>query len=379
MSLKKAIFWSCFWFATSIVFAVLMWMFIEKIYHLDFFSHYVPKTSEVSKKIDFVNFEELILKKIKNDENKTFLLTCYTVDSKKEFYRLNDNISDEKKKRTFDIIESVEYKWVGFRDKKLLEFMTGYLLEKALSIDNLFVFLIIFTYFRIRPSYQRRVLNFGILGVIILRGVFIALGSAIVDNFHWVLYVFGLLLFYAAYQMLFGKDTEIDPEKNVVLKYLQKIIPIDLSITDTSHFFVKKNAKWHGTSLFIVLIVIETSDVVFAIDSIPAVFAITTDPFIVFSSNLFAIMGLRSLYFLIEKIQSIFKFVKYGVGVVLAFAGVKMFVHIDVVISLIAIVVIFVVAIALSIIDKNKNTLNKSNIDNINKNKNTLDKSNIVH
>lgn len=207
--------------------------------------------------------------------------------------------------------------------EKALEFLTGYIIEESLSVDNLFVFLILFKYFGIDSRHQRRVLNWGILGVIVLRGIFILLGVTLITHLHFVLYIFGVVLIYSGYKMSFQKETEIHPEKNKILKLFKKF-------TRTTHemhgerFFITKNGKRYATPLMVCLITIESTDIMFAIDSIPAIFAITHDPFIIFSSNILAVMGLRSIYFLLAAVADRFAFVKRGVGIILAYVGVKM-------------------------------------------------------
>jgi tellurite resistance protein TerC len=207
--------------------------------------------------------------------------------------------------------------------EKALEFLTGYIIEESLSVDNLFVFLILFKYFGIDSRHQRRVLNWGILGVIILRGIFILLGITLITYLHFILYVFGVVLIYSGYKMTFLKETEIHPEKNKILQLFKKF-------TRTTHelhgerFFIKKNGKRYATPLMVCLVTIESTDIVFAIDSIPAIFAITHDPFIIFSSNILAVMGLRSIYFVLAAVSDRFVFVKRGVGIILAYVGVKM-------------------------------------------------------
>ena len=213
------------------------------------------------------------------------------------------------------------YYYLG--SQKAMEFLAGYVIEESLSVDNLFVFLIIFGYFKITPSQQRRALNYGILGVILLRGVMIYLGSTLVTHFAWILYVFGVILLYSGYKIAFGGEMQVAPENNVVIRMFKKIMPVKASYAG-SHFFIKENGKWFAAPLLVALIVIETTDVMFAIDSIPAVFGITTDPLIVFSSNFMAVLGLRSIYFILEKLHTVFVYVKYGVGLVLVFVGAKM-------------------------------------------------------
>ena len=245
-------------------------------------------------------------------------------------------------------------------EQKALEFFTGYVIEKSLSIDNLFVFLLIFTYFKVQPVQQRRVLNFGIIGVVILRGILILLGTALVKEFHWVMYLFGVVILYSGYQITFGEEKQIEPDKNLILKVFRKFIPVSSDNND-SHFFFHEKGVLHATSLFVVLLIIETTDVVFAVDSIPAIFAITTDPLIVFSSNIMAVLGLRSMYFVPEKGQQKFEYMKYGVGVVLAYVGVKMLlmdiVTVNLVVSLLIIASILGLSVVLSYVVKPKRSV----------------------
>ncbi len=241
--------------------------------------------------------------------------------------------------------------------QKALEFLTGYLIEKSLSVDNLFVFLIVFTIFGVEIKDQRRVLNYGIVGVIILRGILIILGATLVKEFHWILYIFGGMLVYAGYRVVYGEDAKIEPEKNIAVKIFRKIIPVDNQYHGHS-FFIKKAGRIIATPLFVCLLVIETTDVVFAIDSIPAIFAITTDTFIILTSNLMAVLGLRSLYFVLAEVHASFEYVKYGVGVVLAFVGIKMLImdlfKIDTMVSLLVILGILSASVVLSFL-KNRN------------------------
>ena len=242
--------------------------------------------------------------------------------------------------------------YYAFGQQKALEFLTGYVIEKSLSVDNLFVFLIVFTIFGVELKDQRRVLNYGIIGVIILRGVLIILGSTLVKEFHWILYIFGGMLIYAGYRVVYGEDVKIEPEKNIAVRIFRKIMQVDNNYHGHS-FFIKKSGKRIATPLFVCLIVIETTDVVFAIDSIPAIFAITTDTFIVLTSNLMAVLGLRSLYFVLAEIHTSFAYVKYGVGIVLAYVGVKMlimdFYKIDTLVSLLIIGAILSTSVLLSV------------------------------
>ncbi len=249
-----------------------------------------------------------------------------------------------------------------YGQQKAVAFFTGYIIEKSLSVDNLFVFLIIFTFFDVSPVHQRRILNFGIVGVIILRGLLIFLGSSLVERFEWILYIFGVILIYSGYKMAFGKEKKVEPDRNLLLNWFKKLIPVKNGYTG-EHFFIKENGVWYATPMIIVLIVIETTDIVFAVDSIPAIFGITTDPFIVFSSNLMAVLGLRSLYFVLERVQRAFIYVKYGVGVVLVFIGAKMLIadyfEISTVISLTVVAFILTASVLVSYIKQAVTTRTK--------------------
>jgi tellurite resistance protein TerC len=210
-----------------------------------------------------------------------------------------------------------------FGAQRGLEFFTGYLIELALSVDNLFVFILIFTTFHVRPAYQHRVLFWGILGAQIMRAVFILLGAAILSAFHWVIFVFGGFLVFTGGKILLGRGTEVHPEKNPVLKLFGKIVPT-LPDFYGGRFTVKLDGKRYATALLPVLLVIEVTDLIFAVDSIPAIFGVTQDPFIVYTSNIFAILGLRALYFLLASAMDRFRFLKVGLGLVLVFIGGKM-------------------------------------------------------
>ncbi len=204
-----------------------------------------------------------------------------------------------------------------------LSFLTGYLIEKSLSVDNLFVFLMIFSYFKVSRVYQHKVLFWGIVGALVMRAFFIAAGVALIHTFHWVIYVFGAFLVIIAVRIAFEKEKEIHPERNPVLKLFRMIMPVTKQYAE-GNFFVRINKKVFATPLFIVLLVIETTDVIFALDSIPAILAITTDPFIVYTSNVFAILGLRALYFALAGMMELFHFLNIGLAIILAFVGVKM-------------------------------------------------------
>lgn len=207
--------------------------------------------------------------------------------------------------------------------EKALEFLAAYLIEESLSIDNLFVFLLIFNYFGIPTQYEHKALFWGILGALVLRAVFIIAGVALIAKFHWVIYVFGVFLIITAIKIVFEKDKEIHPEKNPVLKLLHRIMPVDSGFNG-GKFFLKREGRWVATPMFAVVLLLETTDVIFAVDSIPAVLAISADPFIVYTSNVFAILGLRSLFFAISGIMRLFHYLHYGLAIVLSFVGIKM-------------------------------------------------------
>ncbi|MDI9612055.1 MAG: TerC family protein [Acidobacteriota bacterium] len=213
------------------------------------------------------------------------------------------------------------YHWFG--RERALEFFTGYLIEKALSVDNLFVFLVLFTYFAVPGALRHRVLFWGILGALVMRALFIAAGTALIAAFHWILYVFGAFLIFTGLKLLAARDEGIEPERNPVLRLIRRFLPSVPEYHGT-HFVVKRAGRWYATPLLAVLIIIEATDIVFALDSIPAVFAITRDPFIVFTSNIFAVLGLRALFFLLAGMLGRFRYLKVGLGLVLAFVGTKM-------------------------------------------------------
>jgi tellurite resistance protein TerC len=202
-------------------------------------------------------------------------------------------------------------------------FLTGYALEKVLSVDNLFIFLLLFTYFGVERNAQRRALNYGVLGVLVLRGVLIFAGIALVQQFEWVMYLFGAVVIYTGFIMAFGGDKEFDAEKSRTVRLVSRLFPVTRGFHG-GKFFVRLNGQRYATPLFVVLAVIEVTDVLFAVDSIPAIFAVTRDPFIIYSSNILAVLGLRSLYFLLAKAHDSFRFVKQGVGIILWFIGFKM-------------------------------------------------------
>jgi tellurite resistance protein TerC len=204
-----------------------------------------------------------------------------------------------------------------------LNFLTAYVIEKSLSVDNIFVFLLIFSYFSVPAVYHHRVLYWGIIAALVMRAVFIAAGLTLIQKFEWIVYVFGAFLVYTGVRMALRKDEEIHPERNPVLKLFRRFMAVTPQY-EGSHFLVKKEGRYMATPLAVVLLVVETSDVIFAVDSIPAVLAITYDPFIVYTSNVFAILGLRALYFAVAGIVELFHYLRYGLSFILAFVGVKM-------------------------------------------------------
>ncbi|HEU4954525.1 MAG TPA: TerC family protein [Gemmatimonadales bacterium] len=213
--------------------------------------------------------------------------------------------------------------WVYAGREAGLEFLTGYVIEKSLSVDNIFVFVMLFTYFAVPAQYQHRVLFWGILGALVMRGGFIAAGAYLLQQFHWVIYLFGAILLLTGVKMALRGAAPMDPEKNPVTRFARRFLPL----TPRYHgqrFWVRESGRWVATPLFLVLLLVEFTDLVFAIDSIPAIFAVTQDPFIVYTSNVFAIMGLRSLYFLLAGVVHRFVYLKYGLAVVLVFVGIKM-------------------------------------------------------
>jgi tellurite resistance protein TerC len=215
--------------------------------------------------------------------------------------------------------------WVWFRHggELGLQYLTGYVIEKSLSVDNIFVFVVIFGALGIPPIYQHRVLFWGILSALVMRGAMIAAGAALITRFHWIIYVFGVFLVLTGVKLLLARGAADHPENSAVFKFLRRIVPGSPQL-DGNHFFTKQNGKWLATPLFFALALIEVTDVIFAVDSIPAVFAVTSDPFIVFTSNIFAILGLRSLYFLLAGFVEKFTYLKPSLAFVLMFVGAKM-------------------------------------------------------
>lgn len=239
---------------------------------------------------------------------------------------------------------------------KALEFLTGYVIEYSLSVDNIFVFILIFSYFAVSTQYQHKILFWGILGALIMRGIFIFTGVALINRFHWIVIIFGGFLVYTGIKMLFQKEAEVDPEKNPIVKFFRRFLPV----TQTLHgdkLFITQNRKVYATPLFLVLLVIESSDLIFAVDSIPAILAISKDLFIVYTSNIFAILGLRSLYFALAGIMGFFRYLKIGLAFVLTFVGLKMlaaYMHfeIPIVLSLAIIISILLISILASVVIK---------------------------
>jgi tellurite resistance protein TerC len=213
------------------------------------------------------------------------------------------------------------YVWNG--SQPALEFLTGYLIEKSLSVDNIFVFVLIFSYFKVPGRYQHKVLFWGILGALVMRAMFIFAGIALLQRLHWIIYVFGALLILTGIKMAMEKDKEIHPDKNPLLKLFRRLVPVTEGY-HADHFFVKQGGQYAATPLFIVLLVVETTDVIFAVDSIPAILGITMDPFLVYTSNVFAILGLRALYFALAGVMRLFHYLHYGLSAILVFVGAKM-------------------------------------------------------
>lgn len=243
--------------------------------------------------------------------------------------------------------------WAAWGGEIAGEYLAGYVIERSLSVDNIFVFALIFGYFSVPAAYQHRVLVWGILGAIVLRITFIAAGASLLETFHWMIYVFGAFLVFTGARMAFGKETEVHPESNPALRALRRILPVTTDYRGTK-FLVAQNGVLMATPLLAVLVVIETTDIIFAVDSIPAIFAVSDHAFIVFSSNAFAILGMRVLYFLLAGAMHRFVFLKHGLAIVLVFVGVKMvsedLYHLPIVASLGVIAAVLSAAIAISLI-----------------------------
>ena len=254
--------------------------------------------------------------------------------------------------------------WIGgydtpaSRTRAGLEFLTGYLVEIALSIDNVFVFALVFRYFSVPPAYQHRILFWGILGALIMRGILIFAGIALMEAFHWIIYVFGVILIYGGFKMIRDDTVDTDPMKNPILRLFRRFVPVTSKLHG-KRFFVREGGRLMATPLCVVLVAIETTDLIFAVDSIPAVLAVTRDPFVVFTSNVFAILGLRAMYFALAGILKLFRFLHYGLSAILVFIGVKMLLSqtpyaIETVQSLVVVLSLLVVSVAASLLMRNK-------------------------
>ncbi len=240
-----------------------------------------------------------------------------------------------------------------FGKDKAIEYFTGYLIEKSLSVDNIFVIIMIFSYFQVPDEYQHKVLFWGILGALVMRILFILSGIELIHRFHWLIYIFGGFLIITGIRMIFAGESKLEPEKNPIVNFARMVLPFTINF-EGDKFFVKREGRNWATPLFLVVILIEATDLIFAVDSIPAILAISDDPFIVYTSNVFAILGLRSLYFALSGIEKYFHFLKYGLAVILMFVGIKMCVtdiyKIPTEISLIVIIATLIVAMVASIV-----------------------------
>jgi tellurite resistance protein TerC len=243
--------------------------------------------------------------------------------------------------------------WTRFDGDRALAFYTGYVIELALSVDNLFVFLMLFSYFHVPPAQQHRVLFWGILGALVMRALFIVAGAALLQRFHFVTYLFGLFLVVTGARLLRRGDQEVHPERNPILRVVRALVPVTSDFRG-SKFLVREGGRLWATPLFVVLVAIEATDVVFALDSIPAIFGVTTDPFIVYTSNIFAILGLRSLYFLLSGLMGRFRYLPIGLALVLVFIGLKMLgadiLHVPTAVSLLVVLVLLAGSIAWSLL-----------------------------
>jgi tellurite resistance protein TerC len=248
--------------------------------------------------------------------------------------------------------------WHFQGSQKGLEFFTGYLIEKSLSVDNVFVFALLFSYFAVPAKYQHKVLFWGILGALVMRAIMIGLGAALITKFTWIIYIFGAFLILTGIKMIVKREEEIHPERNPVVIWFKKFMPVTADYREDK-FFVRERGVLMATPLFVVLLLVEVSDLIFAVDSIPAIFAVTTDPFIVYTSNVFAILGLRSLYFALAGVMDKFHYLKIGLGVVLSFVGVKMLLahtayKLDTLVSLGVVVLILATSIVVSLLRPRK-------------------------
>lgn len=250
-------------------------------------------------------------------------------------------------------------------EKAAIEYFGGYIIEMSLSLDNLFLFILVFSKFGIKEEYQERILLYGVAGAMILRLIFILLGVTIVNKFHFVLSIFGIILLYSGFSVFQNKQEDIKFSNNFSVKLLKKIIPVT-DVAYGNRFFVRNNKTLYATPLFVALLIIEGSDIIFAIDSIPAIFSITTDTFIIYTSNIFAILGLRSMYYVLARINNMFRFMKYGVGGILIFTGIKLVlitfkIEISIINSVLVIMCILLSSILLSLIFGNTSTNNTRN------------------
>ncbi len=248
--------------------------------------------------------------------------------------------------------------WHFYGSQKALQFFTGYLIEKSLSVDNVFVFALLFSYFAVPAKYQHKVLFWGVLGALIMRAAMIGAGAALIARFTWIIYLFGAFLILTGIKMILKREEEIHPERNPVVRGFKKLVPVTSNYRE-DHFFVNEGGRVWATPLLVVLLLVEVSDLIFAVDSIPAIFAVTTDPFIVYTSNVFAILGLRSLYFALAGVMDKFHYLKIGLGVVLTFVGLKMLLahtawKIPTLLSLGVVVLILAVSIVVSLLRPKK-------------------------
>jgi len=243
--------------------------------------------------------------------------------------------------------------YVTFGSKPGLEFFAGYLIEYALSVDNVFVFVLIFSYFAVPPSLHHRVLFWGILGALVMRATFILLGAALIETFHWILYVFGAFLIFTGFKILRQVESKVAPERNPIVRFFQRVVPMTAGY-ESERFFVRKSKRLVATPLALVFVTVETTDLVFATDSIPAIFGVTHDPFIVYTSNVCAILGLRSMYFLLASVIDRFAYLGRGLGIVLMFIGVKMLLgsvyEIPILASLLVVATVLAGSVALSLL-----------------------------
>ena len=250
------------------------------------------------------------------------------------------------------VFNAVVWHYAG--SQKALEFFTGYLIEKSLSVDNVFVMALLFSYFAVPPKYQHKVLFWGILGALVMRAIMIGVGAALIATFTWIIYIFGAFLVLTGIKMIVKKEEQIHPDRNPVVRWFKRMMPVTADYRQ-DRFFVIENGTRAATPLFVVLLLVEFTDLIFAVDSIPAIFAVTTDPFIVYTSNVFAILGLRSLYFALAGVMDTFHYLKVGLGFVLTFVGVKMLLahtayKIDTLVSLGVVVVILAIAVVASLV-----------------------------